>query len=232
MPSPESVYEDLEGDHRSREGEVRLIERLLQQTTVEDEQTMLKRTLILLLYAHLEGFCKFALLSYTASLNALGLKCSEAAYPIVAATLSQVFAALRDPNSKHDAFRRSLPDDARLHLSAREQRFIESYDKISGQNVEIPDRVVDTQSNLSSNVLKKVMFQLGLDYPAVENHQENMNQLLGIRNAIAHGDRLKIPTDKQVADFSTTTFVLMRFLQGEVYSALKDRIYLRHKEPT
>lgn len=227
MLSPEAVYEDLEGDHRSREGEVRLVERLLQQTSVEDEQTMLKRTLILLLYAHLEGFCKFALLSYTAALNALGLQCSEATYPIVSATLSKVFAALRDPNSKHDVFRRKLPDDAPLHLAAREQEFIASFDKVLHLPVAIPDRVVDTQSNLSGIVLKKVMFQLGLDYPAIDAHQSTINRLLGIRNAIAHGDRLKIPSDREIAEFSSATFVLMRFLQGEIYAALKNRTYLK-----
>lgn len=227
MPSPEAVYEDLEGDHRSREGEVRLIERLLQQTSVEDEQAMLKRTLILLLYAHLEGFCKFALLSYTAALNALGLQCSEATYPIVSATLSRVFAALRDPNSKHNVFRRKLPDDSPLHLAAREQEFIESFDKVLHLPVAIPDRIVDTQSNLSGIVLKKIMFQLGLDYPAIDAHQSTINRLLGIRNAIAHGDRLKIPSDREVAEFSSTTFVLMRFLQGEIYTALRNRTYLK-----
>src|SRR5690242_9891942 len=76
---------------------LRLIERLLQQATTDDEQTMLRRMLILLLYAHLEGFCKFALLSYASAVNSLGLRCSEAAYPIAAASLSKVFLITHHP---------------------------------------------------------------------------------------------------------------------------------------
>src|SRR5262249_53536879 len=111
MHSLEDVYSDLEGDRGSRESEVRLIERLIQMADSDLEKNMLRRTIILLIYAHLEGFCKFALLAYAAALNSLNISCSEAAYPIAAAGLTKVFAALRDPNSKHDAFRRPLPDD-------------------------------------------------------------------------------------------------------------------------
>lgn len=227
MLSPEQVYEDLEGDHRSREGEVRLIERFLQQSSSEDEKSMLKRALILLIYAHLEGFCKFALLAYVAAVNSVGIQCAEASYPIAAASLSRVFAALRNPSSKHDAFRRSLPDDTQLHLAAREHEFVEEYEAIVQRRIGIPDVLVDTKSNLSPAVLKKIMFQLGLEYPAIETHESNMNKLLGIRNAIAHGDRLKIPTDEQIEAYSNTAFVIMRYLQGEIFDALKNRHYLR-----
>ena len=157
MRSPEAVYEELEGDHRSREGEIRLVQRLLTTVSSTDEQEILRRSLVLLVYAHLEGFCKFALLAYAAAVNSMNLNCSEAAYPVAAASLSKVFAALRNPSSKHEIFRRTLPDDAKLHLAAREQIFIESYKIIFKQKIDIPDEAVDTQSNLSSVVLKKVI---------------------------------------------------------------------------
>lgn len=227
MLSPDQVYEDLEGDHRSREGEVRLIERFLQQSGSEDEKSMLKRALILLIYAHLEGFCKFALLAYVAAVNSAGLQCAEASYPIAAASLSRVFASLRNASSKHDTFRRSLPDDSQLHLAARERQFMEEYEVVIQRKIQIPDVLVDTKSNLSPVVLKKIMFQLGLEYPAIEEHESNISKLLGIRNAIAHGDRLKIPTDKQIEEYSNTAFIIMRHLQGEVYDSLKNRHYLR-----
>jgi hypothetical protein len=54
-----------------------------------------------------------------------------------------------------------------------------------------------------------------------------MNLLLGVRNAIAHGDRLKIPSDKEVEDYPVSVFEVMSFLQSEIYSALRNQIYLR-----
>jgi hypothetical protein len=182
MHSPESVYSDLEADRRSREGEIRLIERLFAMSASDDEKNMIKRSLVLVAYAHLEGYCKFSLFSYAAALNSLGISCSDASIPIAAASLSKVFAALRDPQSKHPAFRRSMPDDAQLHLAAREQIFLKSFHSVSSGKLNIPDRVVDTKSNLSPDVLRKMLFQLGLSYSSVEQHQSNLARLLGIRN--------------------------------------------------
>jgi hypothetical protein len=228
MHSPESVYGDLEADRQSREGEIRLIERLFAMSVSDDEKKMIKRSLILVAYAHLEGFCKFSLFSYAAALNSLGITCSDAAIPVAAASLSRVFAALRDPQSKHPAFRRTMPDDAQLHLAAREQIFLESFHAVSSGKLDIPDRVVDTKSNLSPDVLRKMLFQLGLSYAAVEQHQSNLAKLLGIRNAIAHGDRLKVPTDGELADYIGSAFAIMAFLQNEIFVALQDQIYLRN----
>jgi hypothetical protein len=227
MPSPESVYEDMEADRSSRESEIRLIERFVQSSEVEVDRSMLKRSLILLAYAHLEGFCKFALLSYTGALNALQLKCGEASYPVAAASLSRIFAALRDPQSKHPVFRNRMPSDAQLHLSAREQIFLESYDTVTAGQLDIPDRVVDTKSNLSPDVLKKMLFQLGLNYPVVDEHRSNIAKLLGIRNAIAHGDRLKVPSDVEITEYLATVFAVMSFMQTEIYDALRGQMYLR-----
>jgi RiboL-PSP-HEPN len=227
MQSPESVYSDLEADRRSREGEIRLIERLFQMSQSEDEKNMIKRSLVLVTYAHLEGFCKFTLFSYAAALNSLGIMCADASYPVAAASLSKVFAALRDPNSKHPTFRRTMPDDTQLHLAAREQIFIESFETVTSGKLDIPDRVVDTKSNLSPSVLRKMLFLLGLSYSAVEAHESNIAKLLGIRNAIAHGDRLKVPSDKELSEYIASAFAVMGFLQNEVFAALKGQIYLR-----
>jgi hypothetical protein len=143
-----------------------------------------------LTYAHLEGFSKFALMAYAASVNALRLPCQDASTPLVALTLSNVFAALRDMNSKHPEFSR-LVEDRELHLLARERSFIENFGRITSQRVEIPDHAVDTKSNLSSIVLKRNLY--GLQYPIVAKHGGTIDRLLGVRNAIAHGDKLKTP---------------------------------------
>jgi hypothetical protein len=227
MHSPDDVFEDLEGDRRSRESEIRLIERLIELSDSQDEKGMLRRSIVLLTYSHLEGYCKFALLAYAAALNAMKLNCAEASYPIAAASLAKVFAALRDPNSKHDAFRRTLPDDAQLHLAAREQIFIETYEHISSTTVNIADQVIDSKYNLSPVILKKMLFQLGLPYPSVEAQSGNIYKLLQIRNAIAHGDRLRVPSEADVADCTSAMFDVMSFLQDEVFRALKNGLYRR-----
>jgi hypothetical protein len=225
MRSPDEVYEDIESDRALREREIRLIENIASKTESDEERTMLHRSLVLLTYAHFEGFCKFALLAYTAAINALGLPCREASTPLAAASLGKVFTALRDLNSKHEVFAKAMPDDRDLHQLARQQRFLEEFEAIISKTVELSDKLVDTKANLNSVVLKKNLYQLGLPYPEVEGHRTSIDKMLGVRNAIAHGDALKRPDVKEVTDYMATAFDVMRFVQQEVYQALRNKTY-------
>lgn len=225
MRSPEQVYEEIENDRAQREREVRLIENIASRAQNEEERNMLRRSLILLTYAHFEGFCKFALLAYASAVNAIGLPCRDACTPLVAATLNKVFAALRDVNSKHEAFAHGLPNDRDLHLLARQRSFIDKYEDIVTRRVELPDSLVDTKSNLNSLMLKRNLYQLGLEYPAVDAYRGSIDKLLGVRNAIAHGDALKVPSAMEANEYTGAAFEVMRFVQQEVYDALRSEAY-------
>ena len=228
MRSPADVYQDLESDRLQREAELRLLENIAARTGAETERNMLFRSLVLLIYAHLEGFCKFALLAYVGAINAASLRCREASSAIVAVSLGSVFAALRDLNSKHPKFSHTLPDDRELHMLWRERTFVDAYENVISQRVEIPDRIVDTKSNLNTVVLKRNLYQLGLDYPEVEKHRHSIEMLLGARNAIAHGDVLKVPKPEEIKQWSSVAFEVMRFIQSAVFAALNGEIYRRH----
>jgi hypothetical protein len=71
------------------------------------------------------------------------------------------------------------------------------------------------------------LFKLGFDYPIVDKHDTNLGLLLGIRNAIAHGDRIRVPKPEQVSGCLAAAFEIMEFLQLEVYGALYNRAFLR-----
>lgn len=227
MRSPDDIFQDLEADRLQREGELRLVENFAARTDVEAERNMLFRSLTLLTYAHLEGFCKFALLAYAGAVNTLALPCRDAALPILAASLGDVFAALRNPNSKSPEFRNGLPDDKELHMLWRERTFVEEYEAILGRIVEIPDRVIDTKANLNSVILKRNLYQLGLDHPTVDQHRGAIDRLLGVRNAIAHGDALRVPSADHIREYTGAAFEVMQFVQGSVFNALRDGAYRR-----
>jgi hypothetical protein len=164
MSSAEEVFRQIETDRAVREREVRLVGNAARNASTAAERDMLLRTSVLLTYAHLEGFCKFALTAYASAINAMKLPCKEASIALVAASLTKLFGALRHPQSKHYFFIRVLPDDAKLHLTAREREFVENLEVAMEARVELPDDVVDTESNLSSVVLMKNLFKLGLNY--------------------------------------------------------------------
>lgn len=227
MSSADQVFEEIEKDRAQRESEIRLIENIAARTESEAERDMLRRSLVLLTYATFEGFCKFSLLAFAGAINSLGVACRDAATPVVAASLGETFAALRDVNSKHRDFASKLPDDRDLHMLERQRVFIEKFGQILSARVEIPDKLIDTKSNLSSIVLKRNLYQLGLEYPAVEKYRSDIDKLLGVRNAIAHGDRLKIPSQREVEQYIEAAFNVMKFVQEEVHSALKKEVYLK-----
>lgn len=229
MPS-EKAFEDIERDRASREAEVRLIERFYAQAEAQEERAMLARSLVLLAYAHLEGFTKSALTTYAEAINGLKLPCRDAALPLVAATLKRLFVALRDVNTKDPLFR-DLPDDSELHLQWRHFTFIRDYDAVMTREVDIPDTAIDTGSNLSPKVLKRNLYQLGLNYPAIAEHQDTLSRLLGVRNQIAHGDHLTVPKPEDVEAYVATSFRIMAFVQAEVLSALETESYRRREQP-
>ena len=226
MPSAEQAYEDLERDRSNRETEIRLIERYYNSADSDDERAMLARSLILLTYSHLEGFTKFALLTYAAVVNGMGLPCNQASLPLVAATLNRALIALRDVNQKDPLFR-DVAADHDVNLQARHLRFIATYDEVMARAVEIPDSAVDTGSNLNAKMLKRVLFQMGLNYPAIAEHQSTLNQLLGERNAIAHGDIIKRPRPEAVQNYLDMAFRVMLFIQQEVFTALSSGAFYR-----
>lgn len=228
MRSTDDVFRDIETDRAGREGEVRLIERYLREAEAEQEQKTLRRSLVLLAYAHLEGFCKFALTAYASAINSMKLKCDQASVPLVAASLGEVFSALRNEQKKHELFRNALKEDVNVHRIAREQTFVGSYeDYISNSTVEIHDRMIDTKSNLSSVILKRNLFMLGLPYPFVDEFRGSMDRLLGVRNAIAHGDALLDPKPELVEEYLGTVLALMQAIQERIVEALVQKVYLR-----
>src|SRR2546428_5831123 len=144
---------ELEANQAWRRDEIRFFQNQLTWINAEEKQNQYRRALVLILYAHFEGFCKFALALYVNAVNNTGIKCSEANSAIAAASLANLFRDLRDPQRKSDVFRRKLPDDTQLHRFARDREFVEQAFDFAERLVSIPDHVVDTESNLSPVIL-------------------------------------------------------------------------------
>jgi len=218
---------ELEADRAWREEELRTFQNRGSAISDEAELKRYRRALVLLLYAHYEGFCKFAFMLYASAVNRSGISCGEATWAIAAASLSDLFRNLRNPQSKSDLFRRELPDDAKLHQFAREREFIERTSEVEARPVNIPDYVVDTESNLTPVVLKKNLFRLGLPHDQFQAHDSEINKLLGIRNGISHGSLKEGVEERLYEQLRTATFSIMSGLGAGIMQALSDRAYAR-----
>jgi hypothetical protein len=217
----------LEADQAWREDEIRALHNRGAAIENEEELKQYRRALVLLLYAHYEGFCKFALSLYADAVNQSGVLCGEASYAIAAASLGDLFQSLRSPQAKCKLFRRTLPDDSRLHQFAREREFVELSSEFDKRPVRIPDDVVDTESNLWPIVLKKNLYRLGLSHDQFEQYDGEIHKLLNVRNGIAHGSFKDGIATKLYEELRTATTTIMSGLSASIMKALSERAYAR-----
>lgn len=182
-----AIRTELEDERTWRRDEIRFLLNRLSDIESDDDRDRYRRAVVLLLYAHFEGFCKTALLTYVRAVNDTSLNCAAVQPAIAAATCSKILRALADSNAKSDFFRRQAPNDDKLHFAWRSQNFFARIAEVMHSPVLVPDDVVDTESNLWPVVLKKNLFRLGLDHNRFEAHEATINQLVQRRNDISHG---------------------------------------------
>lgn len=217
---------ELEADLQWRETEIQLHMKQLIRAPASDHD-VLRKSLVLMLYAHVEGFAKFGLTHYISAINKANLQIADVSYCIAAAALTNLFKELRNPDQKSEYFRGLLPDDTALHRFARDRGFLEGYNKyIAKKSLSLSDSVVDLESNLKVEVLLKNLYKLGLPYRDTKNFKSELTTLLNFRNQIAHGSfrggidqgRYKLCKD----GFDKVN----KFMKSTLTEAFKDRAYL------
>lgn len=184
----EDLWGQIEEDYSWRVSEIRFLENQLARYKTESNKAKLRRPIVLMLYAHFEGFCKFCFSLYVETINQSNIYCAEANSSIIAASLSNVFKQLRNPDKKSPVFRSLLPDDGKLHSFARDREFIELSYQLLKQIVEIPNNFIDMEDNLKPVVLRKILFQLGFSAELFKEKEGSITILLKYRNGIAHGE--------------------------------------------
>src|SRR5437016_5156526 len=110
------IRAELEDERTWRRDEIRFLMNRLADLDTDTDQDRYRRAVLLLLYAHFEGFCKTALLIYVRIINKESLRCDLAQPALVAASCQSILKSLANPNSKSDFFRNGAPDDEKLHF--------------------------------------------------------------------------------------------------------------------
>ncbi len=221
------LWAEIEADQAWRLDEIRFFQNRLSELDSDDEKSQFRRALILILYAHFEGFFRFALAHYIRAINGLNLICREAQSALAAATMAEVFRDLRNPNSKCEEFRNSLPDDAKLHRFARDKEFVEQFEQFERRRVNIPDDVVDTESNLKPFVIRKNLYHLGFAPDKFAAFEGRVNKLLAFRNPIAHGETRQGINAADYESLRDASYEIMDAIKREIMQAIEKREYLR-----
>ena len=170
-----SAWSEIEADLNWRESELGLLKILINNQTVgEREKVVLYRAAWALLYAHYEGFCKFALTVYYDSIKKMGKNYIDLPQSTKAFALDKELKILRNLSN--------------FELLEKISTFETD---VCGVPASFPD--VDTQSNLWPNILDGLLKSADIVVPSLGNYSRSISALVGKRNKIAHGARDVIP---------------------------------------
>lgn len=166
-------------------------------------QDDLRKSLILVLYSHLEGFCVFALRHYVEAINDASIVCGDASPAVLAGAWEELFQAVLHGDKKCEVFGQRLPDDRGLHSHWRRRHFVEEIRTLEAGRVKLSEKVINAESNLKPVVLQRNMFVLGLDHTFVTAHEGTLNRFLGKRNRIAHGEERRGIAEREYQEYET-----------------------------
>jgi len=207
--------------------EVQHLNNLVTREPNEERQASLRKSLIMLLYAHLEGFVVFALDHYRTAINTAGVRCGEVTPEVLAGAWDLVFKAMQLGDAKCRVFLKPLPHDEILHRQWRRRHFIEEVSRFEDAVLEMPEDLIDATSNLTPQVLQRNLFVLGLDHQFVVPHADNINKLLGQRNRIAHGDNRRGISLADYSKYESSVKGICEKLVEHLDAAYREQRYLK-----
>lgn len=194
-----------------RKQELSELKNLIETSIPKHRKSVILRSGIAIIYAHWEGYLKIAGRNYLEYIASLRIENS---------LLTKNFQII------------SLHGNTNLFISSKK---LSSYDLIvdffeNKQTVraKIPYKeIIDTESNLSSKVLKEIIWCLNLDYSNFETKAKLIDErMLAKRNHIAHGEFLEVD-DKDVISLRDEVLALMDEFKTQIENCALTKAYLR-----
>jgi hypothetical protein len=218
---------DVEADIDWRTAEVRAVKRSISTAQSDIEVRALRRALITLLYAHLEGGFKVAVSAYIRVVNEARLDAAKCNPHLAASSWAGLFKDLVNANKKSDHFRNSLPDDSKLHAFARHAEFVSGIRKFNSIDVVIDEtKIVDTEGNIDQTIISKILFRLGFSPDALERRFSDLQYLRRLRNPIAHGEN-ETATEKHCEKYEETVFQVLTRVRDLLTKAITEKSFMR-----
>lgn len=174
----EDLVDRIGQDHVWRLREISELKNLIEEPSISDlRKRVLCRSGIALLYAHWEGFVKKSGTYFLEYVSSQRHSISELRSNFITLLVRGKIDKASESN-KYSAF-----DEVTRYILDNQ-----------ATRANIPTKnVVNTQSNLSSTVLKEIMWCLGLNYEFYESKEKLIDlKLVGRRNHVAHGEAIEI----------------------------------------
>lgn len=192
----------------------------------ERNKNKYRKSLVLILYSHMEGYIKIGLQTYIQYINSQGLNRRDVNTGLMVASMHKEFIAYENMERKSEFFRRALPDDTRLHRLYRRVDFMEKMENFKEQELVIDDQIIDTESNLWYIVLQKNLYKIGLPVDLFDDYRSDIDALVNRRNSIAHGNFKSGVTDTEFSNWERKVSEILEGITRLLYDYAKNRRYL------
>ena len=170
----------------------------------------LLRAIWVLLYAHYEGFLKFAWDLYLEELQLLSIAREESTEVLARFSLAKNFRALRG------------------NLSGESLWGVFTKDFQAWMKEELQFEIrLETNSNLWPNVAKENSTEVGLPSAKLDEFEIQLRALVSRRNDIAHGKKLVVSNLGEYQTYEDAATLAMHELAVAVLEALEKKEYLK-----
>lgn len=224
----DELRELLENELLWRTEEINFFKRQLTNLNKDEEKNRYRKSMVLILYAHLEGFIKSALQNYAQYLTGLQKRREEFDFTLIATSMNAEFKAYDNKSSKSPLFNnKKVPADSDIHGLYRRINLLESSTNLLSQPLVIEETAVDTESNLWYIVLQKNLYRLGLPTDMFQEHKGKIDGLVNRRNHIAHGSQHDGIEEKEYQKWEECIKDIMESIVRKIYFYANNEKYLK-----
>lgn len=224
------IIAQIESDLNWRLLELRTLRRAHDAAGTADEQDTVRKSLVVMLYAHLEGFTVTALSTYLAAVNKERVARRDLCLPLAATSMEPLMEAINSGDEAGAHFGWPIPwkkPGMELRRLLRSAEFLDRFSQFETEEVLLPLDYVDAQSNLKPNVLRLLLYRLGLQYALVDTYEALLHNLLKRRNEIAHGANVSPIRMIDYDPMEVSVFALMDELKRAVVRASLNGEFIR-----
>lgn len=225
----EELRTEIEEELRWRQEEIAFLKNQL--VNIEDElrKERFRKTMVLTLYSHFEGFVKMSLQTYAQFINDQSLLCNDSCNQLVASTLNKTFKDYENNQRKSKQFKDKRVQDSKIHRYYRRVDFLDNLEDYKSRTVSLDDDLIDTESNLWSIVLKKNLYYLGLPIDLFEDKSEEIDRLVNRRNGIAHGTSKSGVKEDEYTKWEDSAYRIMSDIIIALYDYAVHKKYLKYE---
>jgi hypothetical protein len=188
-----------------------------------------RKSLVLLLYSHFEGFMKICLQTYIQYINSLNKERSAFKEELIVSSMNREFNAFDNNDEKCQIFKKKLPEDKKLHRFYRRVNLMESIDEFKQNILVIQDDTIDTESNLWYIVLQKNLYKVGLSVDLFDEYAKDIDALVNRRNSIAHGNEKSGISEDEYTRWESKIYKVMEGIIKVIHRSTSEEQYLKSR---